>query len=223
MKERVAEAIATRVKDGELLGVGTGSTVDLALRAIAARVQKEGLWIRAVPTSYETAFLCSQLGIEVVQPMSVREIAWGFDGADEVDERFRLIKGRGGALLKEKILAARCKAFTIIVDESKQVKRLGERTAVPVEVIPEAITLVEMGLRRLGAQDIQLREGGQKHGPVITEEGNCILDARFSIISDTLERDIKSLVGVVENGLFFGYATEVLCGSASGVRSLTKV
>ena len=220
MKERVAEEIAKRVKNGDVLGVGTGSTVDLALIRIGERVKAEKLTVHVVPTSYESAWDCEQRGLHVLSPGYLQELSWGFDGADEVDPELSLVKGRGGAMLKEKILAAKCKKFVVIVDDSKLVKKLGEKFPIPVEVIPEARGLVERKLKSLGAKTIELREGGKKHGPVITEAGNIILDCTFGSLSKNSERDIKSIVGVVESGLFIGYASEVLIGSEAGVRSL---
>ena len=217
MKEKVAAEIASRVKSGEVLGVGTGSTVDLALIALGERIKNEKLQIGAVPTSYESAWRCAELGIQVLSPLYRGELSWGFDGADEVDPEFTLIKGRGGALLKEKIVAAKCKRFVVIVDDSKMVKKLGEKFPLPIEVIPDARELVERGLVQLGATQIVLREGGKKHGPVITEAGNILLDVTFSSLDASFEKRIKSLVGVVESGLFVGYADEVLVGSAQGV------
>lgn len=224
MKEIVGREIAGRVKDGQILGVGTGSTVDAAIDAIAARVRSEGLRVSALTTSYQSAVTLGRSGIAVLDPLSYDgEVHWGFDGADEVDPRHRLIKGKGGAQLREKILAARCGEFVVIVDESKLVRRLGERTAVPVEVVPEALGRVTSDLGKLGASEVTLRSGlPGKHGPVISEAGNLILDARFPEIGDSLERDLKCLVGVVESGLFFSYATEVLVAGGDGVRSLEK-
>lgn len=127
------------------------------------------------------------------------------------------IKGKGGALLQEKLLAKRCDRFVIIVDETKVVTQLGAGCPIPVEVIPEGILLAENGLRALGATDLQVRSGTGKHGPVITERGNIIIDATFPMVTETLERDIKSIVGVVESGLFVGIASEVLVGQKDGV------
>lgn len=123
-------------------------------------------------------------------------------------------------MLQEKILAKRCKKFIIIVDDSKVVTQLGAGCPVPVEVIPEARSIVEEGIRALGAAELTLRTGSGKHGPVITEAGNIIIDAVFPAITEGLEREIKSLVGVVESGLFIGYAHELLVAGAQGVVSL---
>ncbi len=220
MKEKVAEELARRVKSGEVLGVGTGSTVALAIERIGARVRSEKMEVSAVPTSVQTAWLCESHGIKVLFPGFRGSIAWGFDGADAIDPSFLMIKGKGGALLQEKILAARCREFVIIVDDSKCVPSLAG-IPLPIEVIPEAIGLVEEHLRsRSGASDIQVRQcQGGKHGPVITEAGNLIVDATFPKVGKDLEDQLKSIVGVVETGLFTKYGSEVLIGSATGVES----
>ena len=221
MKELVAEEIAKRVKNDDVIGIGTGSTVDIALTKIGERIKREKLVLYGVPTSYESAWRCEELGIHVLSPLHKGELSWGFDGADEVDPALSLIKGKGGAMLKEKIVAAKCKYFIAIIDDSKLVKKLGERMPVPVETVPEARGVVEKGLTALGATTIVLREGGgKKHGSVITEAGNIILDVTFPEVKLSTERDIKSIVGVVETGLFIGYASEVLVAGANGVQSL---
>ncbi len=220
MKEIVGCEIAKRVKDGETLGVGTGTTVDAALAEIGRRVREEGLRVAVVPTSYQSAWKCQELGLTVMYPGYRGFLSWGFDGADQVTKERWAIKGKGGALLQEKILAARCKSFIIIVDEGKLVARLGEGCPVPVEVVPEALILAEAGLKKLGATEITLRSGTGKHGPVITERGNIILDAAFSEIGESLEREIKPVVGVVDNGLFIGYASEVLVAGKAGIYSI---
>jgi ribose 5-phosphate isomerase A len=217
MKEIVGREIAARVTNGDVIGVGTGSTVDAALTEIGRKVKSEGLSVSVVPSSYQSAWRCQELGFSVLYPGYCGELSWGFDGADQVTKERWAIKGKGGALLQEKILAARCRKFTIIVDESKVVPVLGVGCPIPVEVIPEALAVVEQRLASLGATAFTLRSGSGKHGPTITERGNLILDAQFSSIGATLERDIKSIVGVVESGLFIGYAAEVLVAGASGV------
>jgi len=219
MKEKVAQEIARRVKDGDVLGVGTGTTVDAALTAIGARVKQEGLKVTVVPTSLQSAWRCQELGFTVMYPAYHGRLSWGFDGADQVTKERWAIKGKGGALLQEKILAKRCDTFVIIVDDSKVVTKLGVGCPVPVEVIPEGRILAEEGLKALGAGDLAIRTGTGKHGPVITEGGNIIIDATFSTISENLEEQIKKIVGVVDSGLFIGYAAEVIVASANGISS----
>lgn len=222
MKEKVAEEIAGRVRDGQILGIGTGSTVDLALDFIGRRVKAEKLSLAAVPTSLESAWRCQSMGISVLSTAYTGFLDWGFDGADAVNQQLWLIKGKGGALLQEKILAARCKTFTVIVDDSKLFADLAKACPIPVELLPQARSIVEAALVKRGAKNCELRQGSGKHGPVITEQGNIILDVKFDQIGAGLEQELKSIVGVVESGLFIDYASEVLVGSASGVRRLTR-
>jgi ribose 5-phosphate isomerase A len=219
MKEIVAKEIAKRVKDGDVIGVGTGTTVDAALTEIGKRVKAEGLRITVVPTSYQSAWRCQDLGFIVMYPGYRGHLSWGFDGADQVAKNRWAIKGKGGAMLQEKILAKRCTKFVLIVDETKVVETLGQGCPIPVEVVPEAVTLAEEGLKSLGATEVVIRVGTGKHGPVITERGNIILDATFSTVTDRLEADIKSIIGVVDSGLFINYATEVMVAKADGVYS----
>jgi ribose 5-phosphate isomerase A len=220
-KEQVAQEIAKRVQNGQVIGVGTGSTVELVLSALSKRMSAEGLTVRAVTTSLQSAWKCQEAGVVVLDPGYRGELDWGFDGADAVDERRRAIKGKGGAMLREKLVAARCRKFVLAVDSSKLVSNIAAACPIPVEVIPEALALVERGLKRLGASSLTLRPaGGGKHGPVITEAGNLVLDAQFSEIDDALEGKLKQLLGVVESGLFVSYAHEVLVGTETGVRSV---
>ena len=143
LKKIVANHLAKKVSDGQVIGVGTGSTVNAALVAIGERVTNEGLNLSVVPTSFQSAWRCEELGIRVLDPLYSGKLAWGFDGADEVDQNLRLIKGGGAALLQEKILAAKCEEYIIIIDETKVVSCLGEAFAVPVEVVPQASSVVK--------------------------------------------------------------------------------
>jgi ribose 5-phosphate isomerase A len=220
MKEIVAQEIAKRVVDGDVLGVGTGTTVDAALEAIGKRVKAEGLRVSVVPTSLQSAWRCQELGLSVMYPGYNGYLTWGFDGADQVTKERWVIKGKGGAMLQEKLLAKRCKKFVIIVDQSKVVDALGVGCAVPVEVLPEGVVLAKAGLRSLGATELVIRSGTAKHGPTITEKGNIIVDTVFPSITAGLEKEIKSITGVVESGLFIGYVSEVLVADAHGVRSM---
>lgn len=222
IKDALAVAVAKRLKNGQTIGVGTGTTVEAVLKEIGRLVREGGFVVKAVPTSLQSAWLCEEFGLEVLYPGSSSRIDWGFDGADAVDRRLRVIKGKGGAMLQEKIMAARCKTYLIVIDRAKFVDDLACAAAVPVEVVPEAICFVEKRLVDLGARSIDLRKGVAKHGPVITERGNLILDVRFNDIEDDLEARIKSLVGVVDSGLFTNFATEIIVGSKSGIEVLTR-
>ena len=223
MKEIVARALAKRIQDGETIGVGSGSTAEAAVSAIGRRVAEEGLRVTGVPTSHRTAMFASQAGVSILSPLSDVKISWAFDGADEVDPRFRLIKGNGAAMLNEKILGVRAEKFVVIVTENKLVDSLGKNFPIPVEVIPAAHAYVREQLLKLGARDVTIRAAERKYGPVITENGNLVLDARFDSIPDTLEREINTIVGVVENGLFFNLTDELLVAREDGVWSRTLV
>lgn len=208
-KECVAEKIAAKASDGDVIGAGSGSTVYLAMYAIAKRVKAENLTIQVIPSSLEISMTCIQLGIPQTTLMD-KKPDWTFDGADEVDPDHNLIKGRGGAMFKEKLLICNSKKTYILIDKSKQVSRLGQKFPVPIEVFPASLLYVENELKKLGAAEINLRLAKGKDGAIITENGNFILDARFSSIDNTLESRIKSITGVIESGLFIGYDVEVL-------------
>lgn len=208
-KQKVAEQIASRVKDGDVIGVGSGSTSSLALEEISKWMMEKNLNITAIPTSREAELACSALSIPVTT-LSCRRPDWVFDGADEVDPDHNLIKGRGGAMFMEKMVIASAKEVYILVDESKFVDKLGATFPVPVEVDPRAINLVETELEQYQALDISLRPAAGKDGPVYTEAGNVILDVFFETVTDTLEKDLAAIPGVMETGLFIGYPVEVI-------------
>ena len=208
-KEIVAEQIAKKVKDGDTIGVGSGSTSYLALLAIAQKIKTEGLSVRAIPTSIEIALTCISLGIPVVSLQENRP-DWYFDGADEVDPHNHLIKGRGGAMFKEKLIMSASLRNYIIVDKSKLVEKLGAKFPVPVEVFPSALMSVEAGLKKLGATKILLRPAKGKDGPIISENGNLILDVRFDHIDKDMETKIKCITGVIESGLFQNLTAELI-------------
>ena len=221
MKERVAKEVAQRFQSGQRVGVGTGSTVDLTLRELAIRIINEQMSVQVLPTSFESALECERLGLTVLASTFSGELDWGFDGADAVDNAFRLIKGHGGALLSEKFMARKCRHYVTIVDSSKLAENIAARCAVPVEVFPEMIGYVERELLRLGASAATLRPATGKHGPVVTEKGHLLLDAKFPVVDDDMEQRLKSLPGVVESGLFIGYTHELLVGTATGVERRT--
>jgi len=208
-KQKVADEIAKKVKEGDVIGIGSGSTSYLALLAIAKKVKQEKLNIKAIPTSIEIALTCTELGIPLTTLYEHRP-DWLFDGADEVDPKHSLIKGRGGAMFKEKLMILSSPLNYILVDESKLVNKLGSNFPVPIEVFPQALLQVEFQLKQLGVAELKLRPAKGKDGPVITENGNLILDARFDEIGDDLEKRIKSITGVIESGLFIEHHIEVI-------------
>lgn len=208
-KIKIANLIASKVENGQVIGVGSGSTSYLALTRIAERIRTEHLSILAIPTSLEIRMTCAQLGIPVTSLFSHKP-DWTFDGADEVDSHFNLIKGRGGAMFKEKLLISSSPQTYILVDPSKKVERLGAKFPIPVEIFPEALTYVEDKLQRLNPREIKLRTGKGKDGPIITENGNMILDVWMDYIPENTESTLKSITGVLESGLFMNYKVEVL-------------
>jgi ribose 5-phosphate isomerase A len=208
-KEELGRRIAAQVRDGQVIGVGSGSTSAIAIRAIAERVRSEALHVAAICTSAEVALACASFDLPVASLLQ-RRPDWAFDGADEVDPGKNLIKGRGGAMFMEKVVMQASPRNFILVDQSKMVERLGEKFAIPVEVLPVALRVVERELELLGAREIVLRMAVKKDGPVITENGNFIFDVRFAEIGNDLELGIKSVPGVIESGLFMGRDVEVL-------------
>jgi ribose 5-phosphate isomerase A len=208
-KEELGRRIAERVEDGQVIGVGSGSTSYIAIHAIADRVRKERLNVTAVCTSQEVTLACIALELSVATLLQ-RRPDWAFDGADEVDPERNLIKGRGGAMFMEKVVMHASPRNFILVDQSKLVARLGEKFPIPVEVLPITLRLVERELAAIGAIEIVMRTAVKKDGPVITEHGNFILDVRFKEIHKALERDIKSVPGVIESGLFMGRDVEIV-------------
>jgi ribose 5-phosphate isomerase A len=220
---KVAEIIASKLQHGDVIGVGTGSTVAKVLGALGEYLKQQNKVVFALSTSTQSSQLCQHVGILPIDPAYAGQLVYGFDGADEVDSQLRAIKGKGAAMLREKIVASRCTEFSLVIDESKKVDVLGLKNAVPVEIIPIALDPVERHLKNLGATEIRLRDGAPgKHGPVVTEYGNLVLDTKFSAIPDSLEWDIKSIVGVVESGLFLNAATEVLIQMQSGEVKVLK-
>lgn len=205
LKKEVAKKIALKAKSGEIIGLGTGSAAEAVIRALGDRVKNEGLKIEGVSTSQVSTQIAGEVGISVLSLSKGVKLDWGFDGADEVDPNCHLIKGKGGALLIEKIIARALPEYIISVTEDKLVSKLGEKCALPVEVVPEALTYVEEQLLKLGASNLSLRSGSNFYGPLFTEKGNRIIDANFSNLNVELAEKIKGLTGVVEHGMFYGF------------------
>jgi len=222
-KKNAAIEAAKHVKNGFVIGLGSGSTTAYAIEEIGRRVKREKLCILAVPTSYQAFNLAVKHGIPATTLEEHTALDLTIDGADQIDEKLNLIKGMGGALAKEKIVATASKKLIIIADENKKVKTLGENHhPVPLETLPFAVTLVMREIAELGGKPI-LREGVRKVGPVITDNGNFVIDATFGLISrpNELERKLKSLTGIVETGLFIKMAKTIYIGKHSGVETLT--
>jgi|SRR5579872_3454029 len=219
-KEAAARASLQFVKDGQVVGLGTGSTAAFFIKLLAERV-KAGLRIRGIPTSDRSRELAASLGIPLTTLDECQEIAVTVDGADEVDPQLRLIKGGGGAMLREKIVASATKQLVIVADASKQVPVLG-KFPLPVEVIQFAQALVAKRIAALGAQ-VSVRTGADGK-PFVTDEHNHILDCRFGQIPDAdgLARQLSDMPGVVEHGLFVGMASVVLFARGSEIVELRR-
>jgi ribose 5-phosphate isomerase A len=201
----VARNLAAGVESGQVIGAGSGSTAFLAIHAIAERAAAgEIQGVTLIPTSIEVQLTIASLGLRVGD-LAADTPQWLFDGADEVDPDGSLIKGRGGALFREKILFRATTDRRVLVDQSKHVEHLGSRFPIPVEVEPIALPVVAPELEKLFPSEIEIRKASGKDGPVITELGNLIVDCRFDEIAADLEARIKSITGVVESGLFQGY------------------
>jgi ribose 5-phosphate isomerase A len=223
LKLAAAEAAARLVEDGTIVGLGSGSTASLAVRALGRRVS-EGLRILGVPTSEKTAELAREVGIPLSTLAEHSQIALTIDGADEVElGTLDLIKGLGGALLREKLVAVATARLAIVVDENKLVERLAsERRPLPVEVVAFAWQTTARRLEALGAEcTLRLVEGGQ---PFVTDQGNYTLDCRFAVAppAGELQKRLDGTVGVVEHGLFLGMTSQVIVGGTAGVRVLQK-
>lgn len=204
-KIKLAKRMAKRVKDGDIIGFGSGSTSYLTVIEIANRVKEEKLNIKAIPTSNIIEDLCKELNIEVTS-LDKEKPDWCFDGADEVDENNWLIKGMGAALYKEKLNIMYSNENYILVDETKFVERLGEKHPVPVECEESSIEEIKQELLKMGATKVELRKSNNNPDkPLITDNGNVILHAWFDNITKELERNIRSIDGVLESGLFIGY------------------
>jgi ribose 5-phosphate isomerase A len=203
-KQEVADKIADRVKNGDVIGVGSGSTSLLAIQSIARKITEEGMEVKVIPTSLEMNFACQHFNL-VLTDLAVNKPDWCFDGADEVDPDHNLNKGRGGALFQEKLIISSCSERYILIDPSKLVPMLGTNFPIPIETHPLAISYVESELIKHGATGINIRLAGGKDGPVLTESGCVVLDTYFEKIYTGLEKHIKSITGVLESGLFQGY------------------
>jgi ribose 5-phosphate isomerase A len=222
LKRAAADWSAEQLRDGMIVGLGSGSTSAMAVDAIGKRV-KEGLKIVGIPTSEHTAEQAQQLGIPLATLGEYQEIDIAIDGADEVElGTLNLIKGGGGNQLREKIVASASKSFLVIVDQSKLANRLGEKFKVPVEVAQFGWQATARSLEKLSGHP-ELRQA-KTGGPFITDGGNYILDCAFGPISSPpeLAKELDSVVGVLEHGLFIGMAAQVAIGGPEGVRLLSR-
>ena len=200
-KRKLAIKIASKVRDGETIGFGSGTTSYLNAEKIKKRVLNENLKIKAVPTSREIEDVCKQYKIEVTKLCDCN-IDWAFDGADEVDENNNLLKGMGRAMFREKLNILSSPLTYILVDKTKFVKKLGEKHPVPIEVFADSKKLVSNELIKIGAKEIKYAGD--------SDNNNIILHVTFDEIKKSLEKEIKQIPGVIESGLFFGYNVKII-------------
>ncbi len=230
MKEAVAAAAVEQVENGMVLGLGSGSTAALMIKELGAKLSSGELTdIVGVTTSFQGEVLASELGIPLRSLSAVEHIDLAIDGADEVDPSFQLIKGGGACHVQEKLVAKLAKRFVVVVDSTKIVEKLNLEFLLPVEVLPVAWRQVQTSLQRLGGL-AELRMAQRKAGPVVTDQGNLVLDLKIDggiNCPETLEKEINNLPGVLENGLFVNLTDEVLVGEVkegvAGVRRLNRV
>jgi ribose 5-phosphate isomerase A len=230
MKQAVAQAAVDQIQNGMILGLGSGSTAALMIEALALKIKSGEIKdVVGVTTSFQGEVLASELGIPLKSLSSVSEIDLAIDGADEVDPKFQLIKGGGACHVQEKLVAALAKKFIVVVDSTKLVEKLNLDFKLPVEVLPSAWKQVQKTLINLGGEG-NLRMAQKKAGPIVTDQGNLILDLTFRNGIDQpelLESQINNIPGVLENGLFVNLTDEVLVGKVEsdvvGVESLKKI
>ncbi|GAB4311062.1 MAG: ribose-5-phosphate isomerase RpiA [Methanobacteriaceae archaeon] len=210
---------AKQVKDGDVVGLGTGSTTHYFINQLGERIIHEEIEILGIPTSYQSFFIARDSGIPLTT-LEEHDIDIAVDGADEVDPDFNLIKGGGAAHTLEKVVDNAARRFIVIVDESKMVEELGN-FPVPVEVIPQALKVVEKDLMELDGIP-SLRMAQRKDGPVVTDNGNFVIDTKFEKINEPtqLEMDINNIPGVLENGIFSDMVDEVIVGTSKGIKRL---
>ena len=230
MKQAVALAAVDQIENGMILGLGSGSTAALMIEALAVKIKSGEIKdVVGVTTSFQGEVLASELGIPLKSLSSVSGIDLAIDGADEVDSKFQLIKGGGACHVQEKLVAALAKKFIVVVDSTKLVEKLNLDFKLPVEVLPSAWKQVQKTLQDLGGKG-KLRMAQKKAGPIVTDQGNLILDLSFSNGIDQpelLESQINNIPGVLENGLFVNLTDQVLVGKVEndevGVESLNKI
>jgi len=221
LKRRAAERAVAAVEDKMVLGLGSGSTAALMVEALAKRVA-DGLKVVGIPTSEGTAALAKRLGVPLTDFEHNRRIDLTIDGADQIERgTLNLVKGLGGALLREKIVAEASARMIVIADPTKLVPKLGAATPLPVEIVPFGWPIVLDRLKELRAECVLRREGDV---PFVTNGGNYVADCRFDTIADAaaLQTKLKAITGVVETGLFVGLATQAMIGREGGVEILER-
>ena len=222
-KKRVALEAVKHVQDNFIVGLGSGSTAAYVIQEIGEKIRLEGLRILGVPTSHQAMMLAVRCGVPLTTLNEHPQLDLAIDGADQIDRELNLIKGGGGALTREKIVASVAKEFVIVADETKLVEKLGTNHTIPIEVLPFALPAVIVKMQELKGKPI-LREGGGKVGPLVTDNGNFVVDVDFGVVDDVKELDLqlKLISGVIETGLFVGMADVVYLGKSDGVEKLVR-
>ena len=221
LKKQAALAALDEIRNGMIVGLGTGSTAAHFIRALGSRA-RDGLKVVGIPTSEDSARLAKEAGVPLTTFRDHPEIDITVDGADEVSPELDLIKGLGGALVREKIVVHASKRVVIVVDETKLVERLGAKTVIPVEVIPFAMDRVILQLKRRGGE---ARLRGKNGNPFLSDNGNAILDWKHGVIDQpaVLEGQLKAIPGVLDSGIFANVAQCVAVAGASGIRKIEKM
>jgi len=222
-KKRAAVEAVKHVEDGFVVGLGSGSTAAFAVMEIGKRIREENLRVLGVPTSSQSFLLAVQCGIPITTLNEHPQIDLDIDGADLVDKDLNLIKGMGGALTREKIVAAAARRFIVVADETKLTEKLGRGVPLPIEVLPFAEPVVSSRIKKIGGKPV-LREKKDSSGPYITDNGNFILDVDFGLIDDPdeLQLRIKAIPGVIETGLFIGMAEIAYIGTETTLRTIQR-
>jgi len=222
-KKNAALEAVKHVKDGFVVGLGSGSTAAYAIQEIGRMIRHKDLKILGVPTSHQAFLLAVECGVPITTFNEHPRLDLTIDGADQIDRDLNLIKGMGGALTREKIVASASRKNVIVADETKLVKKLGTNHPVPIEVLPFATAAVVLKIEEMGGKPV-LRNGGGKVGPVVTDNGNFILDVDFGLIETPRELNarLKCVSGVIETGLFIEVADTVYIGMSKGVRKLER-
>jgi len=222
-KKRAAIEAVKHCESGFVLGLGSGSTASYAIKEIGRRVREENLKVLSVPTSYQAFLLSVECGIPITTLNEHPQLDLDIDGADQIDRHLNVIKGGGGALTKEKIVAAASRKLVIVADETKLTNNLGVDQPLPIEILPIALPIVSSRAREMGGKPV-LREKMDKSGAYITDNGNFIIDVDFGAISNpsTLESRLKSVPGVVETGLFIGMAHMAYIGTKNALKTIWR-
>jgi ribose 5-phosphate isomerase A len=220
-KEAAAMEAVKYVEDGMVVGLGSGSTANIAIKMIGEKIRADDIEVIGIPTSAASDLLGRAVGIKIGDLDDHRLVDMTIDGADEVDAELNLVKGLGGALVREKMVAASTRVEMIVVDASKLVEHLGQNAPVPVEIINFSYNSTVRRLATLGCEPVIRVADGR---PFVTDNGNLIADCRFDTIDDpeSMESRLNLVPGVVDNGLFIGLADKVIVGSEDGVRIIER-